>query len=448
MQLPMIGKVRQPSPWIIGLVAAGLVGTGTVGVLAIRQQTAAPDLSSYTVPVESQALTVRITASGRVQPIQTVNLSPKAAGILQTLYVDQGDRVKRGQIIAQMQADSVTPQIAQARARVAQAQAQLDKLRAGSRPEEIAQRQADVAQAQARVVDAQSRLALANQRLSRNQSLFAEGAISRDALDAVVNDARTAQASVNQVQATLRSAQEALELTRSGSRSEDIANAEAQLAEAIASLQSAQVSGEDTIIRAPFDGIITQRYATEGAFVTPTTSASEASSATSTAIVALADGLEVLADVPEVDIGQVELGQEVEIRADALPDQVFKGRVRVIAPEAVVRQNVTSFQVRIEITSGLDKLRSGMNADLTFLGDRLDGAIVVPTVAIVTKDGQSGVLIPNADKRPEFRPITLGTAVGDQTQVLEGLQPGDRVFTDLPADEQKKWMNPNQEGQQ
>lgn len=444
MQLPLIGKVRNPSPWLIGLIAVGLVGTGTAGVLAVRNNAQVPDVSALTVPVQTQDLTVRITASGKVQPVQSVNLSPKTTGIVQELRVEQGDRVRRGQIIARMQSDDLGPRIAQAQARVAQTQAQLAKVENGNRPEEIAQRQADVAQAQARVNEARSRLNLANERLERNRLLRVEGAISQDALDVSENEARTAQATLNQVQATLRSSEQALEIARSGSRTEDIASARAQVAEAIANLQSVQVQQEDTLIRAPFDGIITQKYATEGAFVAPTTSASEATSATSTAIVALAEGLEVLAEVPEVDIGRIELGQTVEVRADALPDQVFQGRVKVIAPEAVVRQNVTSFQVRIELVTGQDKLLSGMNVDLTFLGDRLPQALVVPTVAIVTRDGKPGVLVPDADNKPQFRPVTVGTTVEDETQILDGLAAGDRVFTDLPPGAQQEWLNPGE----
>jgi HlyD family secretion protein len=443
MQLPVVGKVRRPAPWIVGLIAAGVIGSGAATYFIVRHQTATPDLSALTVTVESQPLTVRISASGTVQPIQTVNLSPKSAGVLQELYVEQGDRVAQGQIIARMQSDSIQAELVQSRARVAQAQARLADLRAGSRPQEIAQNQAAVEQAQARVVEAQARVNRAEERVVRNRQLAADGAISQDDLDAVLNEAETAQATLEQNQANLREARQQLSLTRSGSRAEDIAEAAAQLKEAQGNVQAVQVQLEDTIIRAPFDGIVTQKYATEGAFVTPTTSASEASSATSTAIVALANGLEVLAEVPEVDINQIKLGQAVEVVADAYPDQIFQGKVRLVAPEAVVKQNVTSFQVRVELVSGQDKLLSGMNVDMTFLGDRLANALTVPTVAIVTKDGETGVLVPGATEQVEFRAVKLGTSVADQTQILEGLQPGDRVFIDLPADQKQKWMNPN-----
>lgn len=432
MQLPLIGKVRQPAPWLVGLVAVGLLGTGTATYLTLRSQSAAPDIASMTVPVESKSLQVRITASGTVQPIQTVNLSPKNSGILQKLLVEQGDRVTKGQVIARMQNDDLDAQLMQAQARVAQMQARLAEQKAGNRPQEISQAQAKVAQAEALVAQAQAKLNLADQKIRRNRSLADEGAISRDRLDEIQNDGNTARATLEQEQASLQEARRNLDLMKAGSRVEDIADAEGQLQEAIGNLKAVQVKQDDTLIRAPFDGIVTQKYATEGAFVTPTTSASDASSATSTAIVALAEGLEVLADVPEVDIQQLKVGQSVEVVADAYPSQVFKGRVRLIAPEAVVKQNVTSFQVRIALVTGQDKLLSGMNADVTFLGDQINGAVVVPTVAIVTKAGETGVLVPDQANKPQFRPVTLGAAIGNQTQIVDGIKSGERVFTDIP----------------
>lgn len=431
MQLPLIGKMRSPNPWVLGLIAAGLVGTGAVSYSVMQRKQSLPDLAAITVPVKADSLQVQIAASGTVQPIQTVNLSPKTAGIVAELFVGQGDRVSKGQIVARMRNDDIESQLIQAQARVDQAQAKLAQLRAGNRPEEISQAEARVAQSEASVAQAQARLALAQQRQQRNQDLVNEGAISSDRFDEITNDVETARASYQQAQATLLESRRRLDLSRSGSRVEDIASAQAQVNEAIGNLKSVQVKQEDTLIRAPFSGTVTQKYADEGAFVTPTTSASDATSATSTAIVAIAEGLEILAEVPEVDIQQLRVGQPVEIRADAYPEQRFQGRVRLVAPEAVVKQNVTSFQVRIELTSGQSKLLSGMNVDVTFLGDEIGNALVIPTVAIVTEQGKTGVLVPDDKNQPQFRPVTLGVAVGNQTQVLEGLQSGEKVFTDV-----------------
>ncbi len=431
------------NPWLLSLLAAGVVGTGAVTYSVIQRRSAPIDLATMTVPVEAQPLQVRITASGTVQPVQTVNLSPKSPGILAELFVQQGDRVTKGQIVARMENDDANAQLAQAQARVARAEARLEQTRAGNRPEDIAQAEARVRQAQARVSEAESRLNLAQQKLGRNESLAAQGAISSDRLDEIRNEVDTAQSTVDQLQASLQEAQRGLELSRNGSRPEEIAAAEADLAEARGNLQAAQVNRQDTFLYAPFSGIVTQKFADEGAFVTPTTSASEVTSATSTAVVAIAEGLEILAEVPEVDIQQLRVGQPVEVRADAFPNQAFRGKVRLIAPEAVVKQNVTSFQVRITLETGQDKLLSGMNTDVTFLGEQMADAIVVPTVAIVTKTGETGVLVPDSKNEPEFRAVTLGTSVGNQTQILTGLNPGERVFTDIPKN--SEWGKPREQ---
>lgn len=443
MQFLINGKTRQPNPWLLGLVAAGFVGAGAATYGVIQRRSALPDIASMTVPVESQSLQARITASGTVQPIQTVNLSPKNPGILAELFVQQGDRVQKGQLIARMQNNDVEAQLLQARAKVSRAEAKLAALKAGNRQEDIAQAEARVTEAQARVTEAQAKLGLAEEKVNRNRNLADQGAISNDRLDEIFNEADTARAGLRQTEAGLQEAQRNLEYWRNGSRVEDIQAAEADLAEAKGNLRSVEVQNQDTFLYAPFSGIVTQKFADEGAFVTPTTSASEVTSATSTAIVAIAEGLEVLAEVPEVDIQQLRVGQPVEVVADSYPTQAFKGRVRLIAPEAVVKQNVTSFQVRIALETGQDKLLSGMNVDVTFLGNQMPNTVVVPTVAIVTKDGETGVLVPDAKNEPSFRSVKLGTAVNNQTQILTGLKPGERVFTDIPKD--SEWSKPRQE---
>ncbi len=438
MQLPFMGKVGKSTIWLIALALVGLSGLSIAIYLAVLRATAPLDINALTVPVQEKNLAVRITESGTVVPIQTVNLSPKTSGRIAQLYVEQGDKVKSGEVIARMESRDIEAQRVQAKANIAQAQAHLKELQVGNRPEEIAQAQATVVQNQAQVADAQARLNLARERVTRNQALASEGAISRDQLDAVLNEERTAIAGLERVQASVREAEQRLQLLRKGTRPEQIAQAAAAVAEAKGRLQAIEVQQEDTLVRAPFSGVVTQKYATVGAFVTPTTTASSTSSATSTSIVALANGLEVLAKVPEVDLSQVKLGQPVEIVADAYPDKTFRGQVRLIAPEAVVQQDVTSFEVRVTIKTGLAWLRSRMNVDATFLGKQLNHALVIPTVAVVTQQGQTGVMIPDAKGKAQFRPVTLGSSIGNQTQILKGVKPGERVFVDLPKELENK----------
>ncbi|MBP5975096.1 efflux RND transporter periplasmic adaptor subunit, partial [Brasilonema sp. CT11] len=430
------------------------------------------DITALTVPVEAKDVTVRISASGIVQPVQSVNISPKNSGTLVQLYVEQGDKVTQGQIIAKMDSADIQARIAEARANLAQNQAQLDQVVAGNRPQEIAQAKArlaqaeaqlaqaragnrpqEIAQAQAQVDAAQAKAKYTTEQLKRYQSLYQQGAEKKQLLDQAISEDNAAKASlleaekrlslqqigtrseeISQKEATVAESRAALQLSQAGSRPEEIAQRKAAVGAAQAKLKTEQVNLDNTIIRAPFSGVVTQKYANVGAYVTPTTSASSSASATSSSVVAVARGLEVLASVPEADIGRIKQGQQVEIVADAYPDQVFKGHVRLIAPEAVKEEGVTLFQTRVAIDTGRDKLRSGLNVDMTFLGDKVQDALLVPTVAIVTEKGNTGVLVPDAKNKPQFRPVTIGAQVKDQTQILEGVKGGDRIFLNPPAD--------------
>ncbi len=427
-------KLNSPwkKPWLVVVLLAVLLGGGFVAFRALTSSNQSSTANDKTELVESKSLAIKIKSSGSVVPIETVNLSPKQAGRLVELLVEQGARVNRGQVIARMDNANLIPQLYQAQASAAASEANLAKLRNGSRPEDVAAALARVESARGRVESSRSRLALTSSKTSRFQGLQTEGAISSDRFDEVLTDNRSAQADLITAQANLAEANRQVDLLKNGSRVEDVAAAEAQLAQAIAGIRAIEVQLEDTVVRAPFAGIITQKYANAGAFVTPTTTASASNSSTSTSIVAIANGLEIIAKVPEVDISQIKIGQEVEIVADAFPSEVFKGKVRLIAPEAIIEQNVTSFQVRVTLETGKDKLQSGMNTDLRFIGQKIDNALVVPTVAIVTQEGKTGLLIADEKGKPQFRPVTIGTTVDNQTQILSGANVGDRVFVKLP----------------
>ncbi|MBW4631182.1 MAG: efflux RND transporter periplasmic adaptor subunit [Iphinoe sp. HA4291-MV1] len=473
-EIPVIGKkVKHPVRWFIGLAAAGVLVIGaTTTYIVVNQGISKQDIAALTVPVEAKDVTLRISASGKVQPVQSVNISPKNSGTLVGLYVEQGDKVQQGQILGKMDSAEIQARIAEARANIAQNQAQLDQALAGNRPQEIAQAKArlaqaeaqlaearagnrpqEIAQVQAQVDAAQAKAKYTSEQLKRYQSLYQQGAEKKQLLDQAISEDNAAKASLQEAQkrlslqqigtrseeiaqkeASVAEARAALQLLEAGSRPEEKQARKAAVAAAQAKLKTEQVNLNNTIIRAPFSGIITQKYANIGAYVTPTTSASSSASATSSSVVAVARGLEVLASVPEADIGRIKQEQQVEIETNAYPDQVFKGHVHLIAPEAVKEEGVTLFQVRVAIDTGLDKLRSGLNVDMTFFGDKVQDALLIPTVAIVTEKGNTGVLVPDAKNKPQFRPVTVGAQVKDQTQILEGIKQGDRIFLNPPAD--------------
>jgi len=474
IEIPFVGKIKRPSRWVIGLIATTVLVIGSVATYNLAMKgTNKQDISKLTVPVELKDATLKISVSGKIVPIQTVNISPKNPGILEKIYIKQGDKVEQGQVIARMDSKSIQAQILQSQANLEQFKAQLAQSKTGSRVEEISQAKArlgaseaqlaqalagnrpqEIEQIQAQVEAAESKVNYTGEQVKRYQFLTLEGAVKQQELDQIKSEDNAARANLREAQkrlslmqsgsrlediaqkrAAMAESKAALELLQKGSRPEEIAQRQAGVVGAAAQLQSSQVQLEDTIIRAPFSGIITQRYATEGAYVSPAISASNDASATSTAIVALAEGLEVLAKVPEVDIGKIKLNQPVEIILDAYPDDVFKGSVRLIAPEAVVEDRVTFFQVRVTLNTGKDKLLSGLNVrNVTFLGDSIKEAILVPQESIVTKEGKTGVMIPDEKNKAQFRPVTIGSTVENKIQVLDGLKAGERVFIDLPEE--------------
>ena len=252
---------------------------------------------------------------------------------------------------------------------------------------------------QANLLSAQAELERSRSELARNLPLYRQGAIS-------LNDLQRYQADYEVKRMAVAAAQQRI--------------------------QQRQVERNELIVRAPFAGVISQRFAEPGAFVTPTTTASATAGATSSSIVELSQGLEVIAKVPESDLGRLRLGLPADVRVDAFPDRRFPARVRQIAPRAVKLNNVTSFEVKLELINPPPELRIGMTADVDFKTGALPARTLVPTVAVVTEKGRPGVLLVGKDRQPTFQPVELGVSSGKDTEILTGLEPGTRVFIDLP----------------
>ena len=323
-------------------------------------------LDDFTVEAERGSLSGVITASGELEAIRRVNVSPKRAGLVKELFVDEGDVVEKGQVLARMDAGDFQDRIDELTALERQANADYEAKRAD---------------------------------YLRHRQLLDIGAISASDLDGF--------------RAAFISSKEALNAARER-------------------IEQRQVEGSEKLIRAPFSGVITERFAEPGSFVTPTTAASTSAGATSSTLVELSEGLEVAAKVPESDIGRIRVGQNANVRVDSFPDQLFPARVRDIAPRALKTDNVISFEVELTLIDPPPTLRIGMTADVNFQTGRTAASTLVPTVAIVTEKGQSGVLLVGKDEEPTFQPVQLGASSGDRSAILSGVKPGTRVFIDLP----------------
>jgi HlyD family secretion protein len=425
------GQSPTKSRWFkYGLFAIALLGVGFVGVKALNL--APPNQSSseqLTLPVERKTVPISITANGTVNAERSINLSPKTAGTIKTLLVKEGDRVRKGQVIAVMDDSNLLGQLTQMRGQMGQQEANLQRLVAGNRPE-------DIAKAEAQLNSASAQLRQAEADLNRNKSLYESGAIAQQTSQKAATDRDTAQAAVMQ-------AQQSLTLARAGSRSEDIAEAQARLEAAVGSLQSIQSQIDDTQILAPFDGIAIKKFADVGSFVSPSMSGGSGASASSSSILTLAsDRLQVVVNISESQIGKVKLGQAVRIKAEAFQGEIFTGKVEQIAPQATVSQNVTSFEVRVGLTSPeAAKLRSGMNVEAKFEVGTLANALFIPNAAVVKKADGVGVYVLGSDRKPMFQTIQIGSTADNLTEVKSGLQGNERVLISPPSKEPASGFN-------
>jgi HlyD family secretion protein len=465
--------------WGLGLMAVLLLTGG--GFAAFRQFVILPRQAAanriLTEPVQRQSLAIAVSANGTVKAERSISVSPKSAGVLKRLLVKEGDLLQQGQIIAYMDDSNLRGQLVQAQAQLAQAQATLQESVNGNRIQDISKARAqlaeaqaslqqsingnraeDITQTQARLSNAQASLQRAEGDFRRNESLYREGAISRSDLDQKRADRDQAQADVlerqqalslqkkgarpeeiTQSRARVQQRQEDLSLLEAGTRSEKIEQSRAQVRSAQGALMTIQSQIQDTILKAPFSGIVTQKYADPGAFVTPTTAGSTVSGAASNSVIALNSINQIVANLAETNIAQVRLGQRVNITADAYPGKRFTGRVKQIAAQAIVQQNVTSFEVKVELLPDAQKmLRSGMNVAATFQVGQISNAMVVPTVAVVREQGKTGVFVAAPNGEPTFVSIATGVNVNGKTEVKSGLKGTERVLLSFPLGKRPK----------
>ncbi|MDC3160686.1 efflux RND transporter periplasmic adaptor subunit, partial [Prochlorococcus sp. AH-716-G04] len=188
-------------------------------------------------------------------------------------------------------------------------------------------------------------------------------------------------------------------------------------------------------IKAPYPGKITAKYAEIGSYVTPSSNLT-ADSKAKNFIFELSEGLEIIAKVPESDIGRIKIGQEASVRIEAYPSNKYRAIVKKIAERAVKDNNVTSFEVTLNFKEISEEIKIGMTADLEFKVKSSEEKILVPTVSIVTEKGQKGVLKVDKNNAPKFEKIEIGISSGNQTSIIDGLKPGEQIFIDIPP-----WAN-------
>ena len=367
--------------------------------------------------VETSSINSTIDASGTVAAFESIPVMSQASGLQITeILAERGDFVERGQVLARLNNKALLAQEAEAQAAVAQQKAVLDELQAGSRVEEIAQAESRVSSAKTAVAKAESDLELIQKRVERNRSLQAEGAITRDRLDQLLNEEKVAVSDLAGTKASLNEAQQALAQLKAGSRPEAIAQAKAQLDQARGRLQAIETQLEDTTIVAPTNGIIASRDARVGQI----TSTSEM------LFSIIQDGrLELRLKIPETLIGRIQRGQKVRITSNADKNLQLTGEVREIEPtiDDASRQAI----VKVDLPNNA-KLKPGMFLRAAINTDTNPG-LAVPIESLLPQSGDKAIaFIVRDNNTVKAQTVEMGEIINEQqVEIVSGLQAGDRL---------------------
>jgi len=208
----------------------------------------------------------------------------------------------------------------------------------------------------------------------------------------------------------------------------DLAVARSQLVRANTGLERTQERMEDTIIQAPVDGIILQKYVEKGQIIA--SGVSNVGGGTPIADIADMRRVHVEAGIDEIDIGRIDVGQRAAVRAEAFADHLYEGVVVRIAPEARVEQNVTLFDVVVEVENSNARLKSGMNANVEIVIVDEPAALLIPLAALQREaQGTGGAEVPVVlvEDAGDFvrREIRTGRTDYRVVEVLSGLSAGD-----------------------
>lgn len=343
-----------------------------------------------------------VIATGKIQPITKVEVKSKASGIVEKLYVDINDRVKKGQQLAQLDQQEIEAQVDAQRAQLASAEANVITYEANIEQDKVNAAAPD--------------LPMYKATLDRNVEMHKDGIVSRQTLDDANRDYLAALTKRDSARAQI------------GVDSAKLKQARAQVLQSQASLKQLEEQLGYTTIVAPMDGVILSRDVEIGDAV----SSILVLGSTATLVMTEGDTSEVYVQgkVDEADIAHVYMGQPARIKVESFRDRLFNGKVTKIAPMGVEKDNVTTFEVRVSINNPGGELKANMTANAEIILDEHKGVLTVPENAVIY-DGQKNAFVQVPDKKQKDGarkvPVKVGLSNGSVTEVLSGLKEGDQV---------------------
>ncbi len=347
-------------------------------------------------------VTRSVVATGKITPITQVEVKSKASGIVEKLFVDINDRVRKGQPLAQLDQQEIAAQVSAQRAQLSAAKANIGIIQADIQQDRVTAKAPD--------------LPMYRTTMERNLAMFKQGLVPQQTLDntrrdyeAELNKRNAAQAAILVDQAKLKQAQ-------------------AQVAQNQATLDQLLEQLSYTTITAPMDGVVLSRDVEIGDAV----SSILVLGSTATLVMTLGDTHQVYVKgkVDESDIAHVYLGQPARIKVESFRNRYFEGKVTKISPMGVEKDNVTTFEVRVSIDNPNGELKSQMTANAEILLGVHKNVLTVPENAITyDNQKQASVQVPDPHQKSGMRkvPVVVGLSNGSVTEIVSGLKDGDTV---------------------
>ncbi|MFQ5662453.1 MAG: efflux RND transporter periplasmic adaptor subunit [Terriglobia bacterium] len=388
--------------WIFaGVTVAGLVAVIFIVAISLRSDHQID--ASKLERVERGDIARSVVATGKVEPLAKVEVKSKASGIVKEILVDYGDRVRRGQVLVELDKEELHARMREARANLLAAQAAQEAAQAAYERDQVEAESPD--------------LPFLKSSMERARQLHQEGLIAQSVLEEAE---KAYQMALNKQMAALGN----VAVTRA-----ELARAKAQVAQAQAALERAEEDLRNSTIVSPMDGLVLSRDIEVGDAV----SSILVLGSQSTLVMTLGDVSEVYVrgKVDEADIGKVYLDQPARIRVESFPEKKLAGVVTKISPLGVEKDNVTTFEVRVSINNAGGELKANMSANAEIILEEKHNVLLIPEAAVIyDKERKTSVEIADrtADGGRRELAVRLGISNGIKTEVLEGLKEGQQVI--------------------
>jgi HlyD family secretion protein len=364
--------------------------------------------------VDSGSIARSVVATGKIEPLSKVEVKSKASGIIKYLYVEAGDTVREGQLLVELDKETLEAQLKEARAVLSASEGKLQEMQSYGNTLNANLRVAQL-EAENRDYD----FLAAEHR--RYRELLQQGLVSRSDFDSIEQKMKAAEVSLNTLKA-------AVDVRRAeiGQNERSIAKARAEVAQAQAQLERAEENLKYASIRSPLNGVVLSRELEVGDAVSSILQLGS----NATLIMTLGDIRELYVEgkVDETDIGLVQVNQPVRVTVDAYKNRTFDGRVTRIAPMGVEKDNVTRFEVRVAILSQIDLLKVNMSANAEIVLDEHHDVLLIPESSLIYNEKrETFVEVPDPVTRTGRRQVAVKTGLGNgaKTEVLEGLKKGE-----------------------